>query len=247
LRHESLRRYFDMPGLNKSKRAAVDAVARHFSADCRIGVGPPDAYLAVSGRHIALDVAVIANPRRANLLPAPRLREDRVALRVLRVLDSALHSQVPNRKCLILTLGAPIRVPRRLTAALANLLPRYIQSGRKEREEIKTVLGNRIRFRVLNRKLRWNAKVIGFVFSGDPLPGDLVNAMRELHGKISAMAKRRLSKSFRGDRWLVLTSNGWVADIKTYRRMYSQLSVRSRFKKILMVFDHGRVETLIES
>ena len=236
-----------MSALNKTKRSAVDAVARHVSADCRLGAGPPDAYLTVGDRRIALDVAIVAKPRRASPLPAARLREDRVALGVLRVLESALRSQVPNRKCLILTLGAPIRVPRRLTAALTNLLPGYIQSGVKERDEIKAILGNRIRFRVLTRKLRWNAKVIGFVFSGDPQPGDLASAMCVLHDTITAKAKTRVPKSFGGDRWLVLSSDGWIADIKTYRRMYSQLSVRSRFKKILMVFDHGRVETLIES
>lgn len=155
-------------GLNKTKQFAVGAVARHFSADCRIGAGPPDAYAVVSACRIALDVAVITQPPRVRPFSAARLREDAVARRVLRDIESALQAHVPNRKSIILTLGAPIKVPKKLIAALTKLLLDYIQSGVEEREESRTVLGNRIRFRVLNQHLRWNAKVIGFVFSGDP-------------------------------------------------------------------------------
>jgi hypothetical protein len=236
-----------MPALNSAKQFAVDAVARHFSAAYRMGAGPPDAYVTVSGRPIALDVAIITHPPRARPFSAVRLREDVVARRVLRDIEAALRSHVPNGKSIILTLGAPIKVPKKLIAALTKLLRDAIQRGDDEREESKTVLGNRIRFRVLNQNLKWNAKVIGFVFSGDPKPGVLANAMRVFHEKILAQAKVRMPASFTGDRWLVLTSDAWVADLKTYRQIYSQLSLPRSFKKILMVFDHGRVELLAES
>jgi hypothetical protein len=236
-----------MPGLNKTKQLAVGAVARHFSAACQLGAGPPDAYATVSGRRIALDVAIIAHAPLVRPFSAARLREDVVARRVLRDIDSALRSHVPNRKSIILTVGAPIKVPKKLIAALTTLLLDYIRSGVEDREESKNILGNRIRCRLLNQNLKWDAKLIGFVFSGDPKPGVLANAMRALHDKIAAMAKRRMPASFTGDRWLILTSDAWFADIKTYRQIYSQLSLPRSFKKILMVFDHGRVEPLAES
>lgn len=236
-----------MPAFNNTKQVAVAAVARHFSAACRTGAGPPDACATVSGRSIALDIAIISHPPRARALSAARLREDVVAQRVLRDIEAALRSHVPNRKSVILTLGAPIKVPKQLIAALTKLLLDYIGGGLEEREESKTVLGNRIRFRVVNHNLKWKAKVIGFVFSGDPKPGVLANVMRVLHDKIAAIAKRRMPASFSGDRWLILSSDAWIADIKTYRYMYSQLSLPRSFKKILIVFDHGRVAPLAES
>lgn len=231
---------------NKTQRFALGAVARHFSADCQICAAPPDAYATVGGRRIALEVAIITRPPRARPFSAARLREDVVARAALRDIESALGSCVPNRKCLILTLGAPIKVPKKLIAALTPLLLDYIQSGSEEREESKTVLGNRIRYRVLNHKLRWNAKVIGFVFSGDPKPGVLADAMRSLHDNIAAKAQPRTLRSFKGDRWLILSSDAWI-DMKTYRRMYSQLSLPRTFEKILMVSEGGRVEPLTES
>ncbi len=236
----------DMPP-NNTKQFAIGAVARHFSADCATGAGPPDAYATVSGRRVALDVAVITQPPRARALSASRLREDRVARRVLRDIESALRPQVPSHKSIILTLGAPIKLPKKLIAALTTLLLDYIKAGVEEREESKTILGNRIRFRVVKPNPGWSAKVIGFVFSGDPAPADLAYAMRALHDKIAAMAQRRMPASFNGDRWLILASDAWIADIKTYRQIYSYLSLAHTFNKILMVFDHGRIATLTES
>ena len=232
---------------SKPEQSAIGAVARHFSAAWRPGEGPPDAYVTVGGRRVALDVAVIAlqRPGRTRVAKA-RLREDRVAQRVLRDLEGALRAHVPDGKTIILTLGAPIRVPNKLVAALAKTLPAYLESGAEEVDEKKIILGNRVRFRVLNHDSTWKAKVIGFVFTGDPEPGILANAMRSLHAEIAAMAKRRMPRRFAGERWLVLDNDHWIADIKTYRRAYSLLTPRHNFKKILMVFDGGRVEALAE-
>jgi hypothetical protein len=204
-------------------------------------------YVTVGGRRIALDVAVIAQqPPRLKRVARARLREDVVARRVLRELESALLAHVPDGKTIILTLGAPIKVPKKVLAALTNVLLTYLESGAEEVEEKRTILGNRVRFRVLNHNSKWNAQVIGFVFSGDPEPGVLANTMRSLHDEIAAKAKRRMPEGFAGDRWLVLGNDHWIADIKTYRRAYSQLSPPHNFRKILMVFDGGRVEALAE-
>jgi len=235
-----------MSELRKAEQFAVGAVAKHFAATWQSGEGPPDAYMTVGGRRIALDVAVIAQqPLGRKRVAKARLREDVVARRVLCDIESALRAHVPDGKTIILTVGAPIKVPKKLLAALTNTLLNYLESGAEETEEKKTILGNRVRFRVLSDNSKWNAKVIGFVFSGDPEPGILANAMRSLHDEIAAKAKTRMPESFAGDRWLVLGYDHWIAEIKTYRRAYSQLSPPHTFRRILMMFDGGRVEALV--
>lgn len=232
------------PELSKAKQFAVDAVARHFSADRQVGEGPPDAYATLRGRRIALDVAIIPHLSRARPVSKPRLREDRVAQRVLRDIVGALRTHVPNGKTLVFTLGAPIKVPKQLIVALTKLLLDWVQRGGDGRENRKTVLGNRVRFSMLKQDLKRNSNVIGLVFSGDPYPGVLASAMRSLHEEITSKAQRRMPKGFAGDRWLILSSDAWIADIKTYRLMYSHLSVPSSFEKILMASADGKVEPL---
>jgi hypothetical protein len=230
----------------QAQQSVIETVAKHFATTWETAEGPPDAYLEVRGQKVALDVALIA-PLGARQKPAAkaRLREDKVAQRVLRDIGAALHAQVPDGKAVILTLGAPIKLPNKLVAALASLLLSYLKTGAAEVDQKKTILGNRVRFRVTSAK--WATKVIGFVFTGDPAPGILANTLRSLHDEIALKAKIRLPKKFTGDRWLVLHSDHWIADIKTYRNALSQLSPPHDFSEILMVFDRGRVEPLDSS
>lgn len=227
-----------------AQQSAIEAVARKFKATWQSAEGPPDAYLTARGRKIALDVALIdpLRPRQKPAAGAARLREDKVAQRVLRDINSALHAHVPAAKTIILTLGAPIKLPNKLVAALASVLLAYLKAGAAEVDEKKTILGNRVRFRVMEAK--WATKVIGFVFTGDPAPSTLANTLRSLHDEIAAKTKMRPPKKFTGDRWLVLHSDHWIADIKTYRYALSQLSLPHDFSEVLMVFDRGRIEPL---
>lgn len=232
-----------MAQMGRAELLAIAAVARHFSATWQSGEGGPDAYLTVGGRRIVLDVAVM--PRQGpsgKRVARARLREDVVAQRVLREIEGTLCTHVPDGKTLILTLGAPIKVPKKLLAALTSFLLPHLGSGAVEGK--KTILGNRIRFCVLSRQSKWTAKVVGFVFSGDPEPGMLANAMYSLHQEIAAKAHRRMPVKIAGDRWLVLSNERWIADIKTYRRAFSYLSPMRNFDRILMLFDGRRVETL---
>ena len=92
--------------------------------------------MKVGGRRIAVDVAITAQPSvRRKSAPKARLREDRVALGVLHDLKSALRTQVPDGKTIILTLGAPIKVSTQLVAALTRILPAYLDSGAVDIEE----------------------------------------------------------------------------------------------------------------
>jgi hypothetical protein len=234
-----------MSDLTKAEQFALGAVARHFSASWLKGDGAAAAYITVGVRRIALDVAVLVQVcPTGKSVPKARLREDAVALRVLREIESALSARVPKGKTIVLTLGAPIKVPRKLIAVLTRTLLAYLESGAVETDEKRTMLGNRVRFRVLNDRKKWNAKVLAFVFSGDPLPGLLATAMRALHDEIAAKAK---SKKIAGERWLVLGSDNCIADFKTYQRAYSCLTTPHPYRKILMVYAGERVETLTES
>jgi hypothetical protein len=189
---------------------------------------------------------VIAQPRsQAKPIEKARLREDKVALRVLSDIESAIQAHVPAGKTLIFTLGAPIEEPGKLVDALTKALVSYFGSDAQEADEKKTILGNRVRFRVLNDGAKWSTKAIGFVFSGDPAPGTMANIARAFRSEIAAKGKPR-PKAFAGERWLALAIDNPIADSKTYRRLFSLLPSQDAFARILMVLDGRRVESLSE-
>jgi hypothetical protein len=229
----------------KSTELVIGAVATHVAGTWEPGDGPRDAYLTVGGTRAALDVALIArSSSQTKPFEKARLREDRVALLVLRNIESDVQAHVPAAKTLIFTLGAPIKEPSKLVDALTKTLVTYFVSGAEEADEKKTILGNRVRFRVLDDGAKWSSKALGFVFSGDPLPGALANIARAFHAEIATKAKTRPPKAFSGERWLAVAIENPIADAKTYGRLFSLLPPQIGFARILMVFDTGRVEVL---
>lgn len=233
-----------MAHLSTTEQAAITAVAKHCAGTWQVDEGA----LMVDGRRIALDVLILARHGSASTT-LPRLREDRVAQRVLRDLEIAVGGHAHGR-AVIVTLGAPIKVPSQLVAALAEQLRRQLGSRATETSATETdvaldLLGNRVRYHVLRDGSAWTSPVNGFVFSGDPSPGELAAAMGALRDQITATAKRRTRQRSIGDRWLVMVGDELIADGRTYRRCLSRLSVPAAYAKILLVSAGKRVETLI--
>ena len=146
-----------MSGLGKRERAALEAVARHFSATWEKGEAPPDAYLTIARKRIAVEVTT-TKQRIAGRggLTKPRLRFDRVALRVIRRLQAALSASVPDGTTLILTITAPIRVPSKTAAALEDDIRTYLERKSARGEAKYTIHGNQNPGSSCERRLETN-------------------------------------------------------------------------------------------
>jgi hypothetical protein len=179
-----------MSGLGKRERAALEAVARHFSATWEKGEAPPDAYLTIARKRIAVEVTT-TKQRIAGRggLTKPRLRFDRVALRVIRRLQAALSASVPDGTTLILTITAPIRVPSKTAAALEDDIRTYLERKSARGEAKYTIHGNQIRVRLVNGGSRRTTKVIGFVHNPDSDPDGLFDITLALIERIGAKAR----------------------------------------------------------
>ena len=206
-----------MSGVGKRERAALEAVARHFSATWEKGEAPPDAYLTIARKRIAVEVTTtkLRIAERGGLTK-PRLRFDRVALGFV----------------------------RRLQAAPEDNIRTYLARQSAQGEAKHTIHGNQIRVRLVKGGSRRTTKVIGFVHNPDSDPDGLFDITLSLIERIGAKARTGAPASSADDRWLVLAGDDRFSYIEPYRHVYSQLSIPTGFKKILMVLADGRVETL---
>jgi hypothetical protein len=234
-----------MSGVGKRERAALEAVARHFSATWEKGEAPPDAYLTIARKRIAVEVTT-TKQRIADRggRTKTRLRFDRVALRFVRRLQEALSGSVPDDRTLILTITAPIRVPSKTAAALEDSIRTYLARQPAQGKAKHTIHGNQIRVRLVKGGSRRTTKVIGFVHNPDSDPDVLLDITLSLIERIGAKARKGAPARSAGDRWLVLAGDDRFSYIEAYRYVYSQLSIPTDFKKILMVLAGGRIETL---
>jgi hypothetical protein len=73
-----------MRDLKKQERTAIEAVARRFSATWEKGSDPPDAYIMVAGKRVAVDITTLKRRGTGQGNAAkPRLRFDKVATRLI--------------------------------------------------------------------------------------------------------------------------------------------------------------------
>ena len=230
--------------VKKQERTAIEAVARRFSATWEKGSDPPDVYIMVAGKRVAVDITTLKQrgPGQDNAAK-PRLRFDKVATRLLERLQATLGEAVPDGMTVLLTITAPILLPSKTAASLEDKIQTLLQRGSPGRDEKEMIHGNGVQIRLLRGESERAPKMVGFVHNSDSDPLLLLNMTRELLELISAVSGRQAS-TLAGDRWLVVISAGEISCLEAYRYIYSQLRMATDFKKILMVFGDGRVEML---
>jgi len=233
-----------MRDLTKQERTAIEAVARRFSATWESGSDPPDAYVIVAGKRVAVDITTLKR-RRTGQGDAvkPGLRFDKVATRVIERLQATLGRTVPDGMTVLLTITAPIRLPSRTAASLEDRIHALLGRGWSGRDEKATMHGNRVQMRLAKDESERAPRLIGFVHNPDSDPLLLFNMTRDLLELASTEAARRAPR-FADERWLVVRSSGGSSCLEAYRYIYSQLRTATDFTKILMVFDDGRVGML---
>jgi hypothetical protein len=228
------------------KRAVVQAVARMFAATPSDGPRPPDAVLTVGRRRILLAVAPLEARVRAPREPAkPRLRFDKVALRFIADLRSALREAVPVGKSLIVTVTAPIRLASKTAAALEDDVRARLARSPRTLELAEAIHGNEIRARLVNGGSSRPADVVGFVHNPDSDPAVLLDAAQSLIGCVAAAARGSAARASGGERWLAVVEDVGLPLIETYRTTCSQLAAATVFARVLMVAGE-RVESLTE-
>ncbi|MCA1490152.1 hypothetical protein I6F11_04360 [Ensifer sp. NBAIM29] len=92
-----------------------------------------------------------------------RLRFDKVALRLIENLQSALAGIVPEDQTLIFTLTAPIRLPAKTAIAIEGL----VRDGPPDSEVGNTIHGNHIRLCRVTGVSAKMPRVVGFVHNPD--------------------------------------------------------------------------------
>jgi hypothetical protein len=206
----------------KTERAAIEAVARQFSV-----------------KPAAVVVTCIESRLAARAkLAKPRLRFDRVALRLIADLRTAVGGSVPDGETVLVTITAPIRLASRTATAMAEKIRELISSRAAPARLTDNIHGNEIRVHLLKGGAARTATLIGFVHNPDSDPTILSDVARSLLARIGS-GERTTAR-----RWLVIASADGAVPIEACRQVCSQLGVWTVFEQTLVVLPGGRIATL---
>lgn len=125
-----------------------------------------------------IDIAGFS-PRFEEGLSRIHLRFDRVALRFIDDVQSALREVVPEGRTLVFTITAPLRLASKTAAELEENV-RAVLARRRTRFELDaTINGNRVRVRLVNARAN-EARIVGFVHNPDCDPDILFAVTQSL-------------------------------------------------------------------
>ncbi len=167
--------------------------------------------------------------------PRPRLRFDKVALRLVGGLRAALGARIPEGKTVLLTVTAPIRLPAKTAAALEEKISSCLAEPSAPSDIGGTIHGNRVRIRLVSGAPGRAPKLVGFMHNPETDPDALLDRAQWLLREIAAASSRQC---------LVIADDDGGRYLEAYRHVCSQLPAPTGFGKILLALPSGRLEPL---
>ncbi len=167
--------------------------------------------------------------------PVPRLRFDRVVQRLVGDLRAAFDGELPGGTTALVTLTAPIRLPGKTAAAIADAVRAQVARA-SSRDLVATLHGNSVRVRIARHSLKHAPSTIAFVHNREPHPHRLLDCASEWLAVLSSAARARNAER----RCLQVHGQGRRALASIDRHVCSQLLSVTPFSTIVVVDDDGR-------
>lgn len=232
--------------LRGDEKFVMDSVARWCSGTWRCGEDPPDAYLTVNKREIAVEISTLMESRndgrggtvsqQSDFMPAKQLAEE---------LDKDLQEEIPYGRTVLLVLKWPFSNKRAVKEPLKAAIRQLLPSESTERKL--NIDGNEITIAISSDCD--SPGCVDFIIINSALPRNdvLTTAWCILEERIAAKAHKCSSLQSKGPLWLALLNRYPLADIEKYQRAMNMFSVDHTFEKILLVSHDGSVNVLFEN
>ena len=216
------------------EKLMIDAVAAEYCGTWTCGEDPPDAYLMIGGREIAIEIST--------LIQQPRTSDDMGAVGLVGELNLELCGLVPKGVTILLTLSTPMVGKRRKTkAALANFLREKLVDIQSFTDETKfDANGNVVSIRPTQGR-EGHDKIVGIILPQDSKIDILFNVEQILGTLIARKIKTCATLVGGKPLWLALLNEYPLASAQDYKDVLSQFSTKHPFEKIVLVSRDGTV------
>lgn len=228
---------------------ALESIADRYSGEWKPGENPPDGYITIGKRVIAVEVSTLTQHVTDDRGTRPRRSDDAPAIRLANELNAELGNAIASDKRIILILHSPIvdfrKTKAQLAVELSSIVSCDADSGRLARKL--SVCGNDLEVLFGPSEGNDGKKIVGFVINR-PSRADIAgNAVYMLEDRIKTKAGKFIGGRVAGPIWLALRNDYFLAEANTYRHALKSVSVSHPFEKILLVSDNSSVDVLFDA
>ncbi len=238
--------------LRGDEEFVIKSIANSWSAEWRAGENPPDAYLKVGDREVAIEISILMqNQSDGRGGTRSRLSDDMPAIRLATELNTVLAGKIPYGHTVILTLRTPIVSKRAVKPKLKETILDLVSRGSVQ---------------TLHKNIFDN--LIEVTLSLNDAPGDICGVVSQsalpqyniltetwclledriiVKERIIVKAHKCGAFPFQGPLWRALLDRYPLAEFETYQRAMKMIAVDHHFEKILLVSRDRSVTVLFEN
>jgi hypothetical protein len=219
----------------------MNSITGKFGGNFTKGEDPPDAYLHLNGKSIAIEVTqLVQQVQNKKGEMVSRLAHDQPAMTLSDELNRQMENDIPESKYVFLVLGAPINSIRKTKRELKKVILNQLKSGDVKQDLV--IEKNSISIYIYGDNRETGKKIISAIANRYSTANILCNTMNLLSDRITSKLEKCKTKSYEGEYWLALLNDYWLADIESYKLAYSKLNIQHNFDKILIIDSNGQVE-----
>jgi hypothetical protein len=230
----------DMKG---SERFVIDIVAAWFSGSPRSGEDPPDAYLTIGDREIAVEISTLTQYVTDKRGRRPRFSDEKFAQDFIRELKLALNELVPEGQRIGLSLSLPILEPQKAKAALTNFLRQNLVKQSLTTDTDVQFFGNSFAIRI---HYGGGERIFAFIAHRSSNPDVPLNAKAKqvIEECVTKKARKCVGLVGKSKLWLALLNDYPLADANEYKIALAHSAVEHPFEKIVLVSRDGTVDLI---
>ena len=218
------------------------ALASKFGGKYIDGEDPPDGYLLLNNRKIAVEVTKLVEHINENGKRRSRLADDVPISNIVEQLNEEIGNLIPNNRWIHLVIPSPIKginvFKKELTRIIINMI------ATKTYEAVIDILGYVVAINLYKCQQPPKIKVVQAIATQFASTNIDENTLFLLENRISIKNKICNANGEIDEYWLALFNTYCMADIDSYRGAYESLQLEHNFSKIYIIDGYRRVYKL---
>ena len=218
------------------------ALASKFGGKYIDGEDPPDGYLLLNNRKIAVEVTKLVEHINENGKRRSRLADDVPISNIVAQLNEEIGNLIPNNRWIHLVIPSPIKGINEFKKELTRIIINMITT--KTYEAVIDILGYVVVINLYKCQQPPKIKVVQAIATQFASTNIDENTLFLLENRISIKNKICNANGEIDEYWLALFNTYCMADIDSYRGAYESLQLDHNFSKIYIIDGYRRVYKL---
>jgi len=218
------------------------ALASKFGGKYIDGEDPPDGYLLLNNRKIAVEVTKLVEHIDENGKRRSRLADDVPISNIVEQLNEEIGSLIPKNRWIHLVIPSPIHEIHEFKKGLTRTILNMIST--KTHDAVIDILGNVVSINLYKCQHPTKTKMIQSIVTKFASSNVQENTRFLLENRIRIKNQKCNADGDVDEYWLALFNTYCMADVKSYRIAYDSLKLEHNFSKIYLIDGYRRVYKL---